>query len=84
MVKHVLEVSNINGTIHKVKMTTIVKIMILFWAVLLCQWKFNNRAKATIIKTLMILMGIITVFGTVGTTGVFVLKCIKKRRNSEI
>jgi cytochrome c oxidase assembly factor CtaG len=61
---------------------SIIKVMCVFWIALLIQVKFNKNARKIVIKTLYILGGMITVFGTVGTTGVLIIKHIKKRKNS--
>jgi hypothetical protein len=53
---------------------TIVKLMIVFWLVLFAQLKFNKNARRIVIKTLYVLGGMISVFGTVGTTGVLIYK----------
>lgn len=60
--------------------STIIKLMIIFWLILLVQIKFNKNAKEIVIKILYVLGGIISVFGTVGTTGVLIYKHWKKEK----
>ena len=75
---------NITDNIHKMSTASIIKVMMIFWIALLIQIKFNKNARKIVIKTLFVLGGMITVFGTVGTTGVLVFKHIRKRKNSTI
>ena len=56
---------------------SIIKVMIVFWIALLLQVKFNENARRIVIKTLYVLGGMVTVFGTVGTTGVLIIKDLK-------
>jgi len=78
MVKRI-EIQNVNGHIQSMNTGTIVKVMIVFWLVLLAQIKFNQNARQIVIKTLYVLGGIISVFGTVGTTGVLIYKQLKAK-----
>jgi hypothetical protein len=84
MLKKIVEMQNIGGNILKIKTTSIVKLMLIFWVALLVQIKFNKSARKTVIKTLYVLGGIVTVLGVVGTTGMLVYKHCKRRTNSEL
>lgn len=84
MLKKIVEMQNIGGNIQKMKSISIIKLMVIFWVALLVQIKFNKSARKTVIKTLYVLGGIVTVLGVVGTTGMLVYKHCKKRRNSEL
>lgn len=82
MLKRIVEMQNIGGNIEKMKTTSIVKVMMIFWVALVVQMKLNTSARRTVIKTLYVFGGIVTVLGVVGTTGMLVYKHSKKRKNS--
>lgn len=82
MLKRIVEMQNIGGNIEKMKTTSIVKVMMIFWVALVVQMKLNTSARRTVIKTLYVLVGVVTVLGVVGTTGMLVYKHSKKRKNS--
>jgi len=63
---------------------TVLKLMVVFWLVLLAQIKFNKNTRQIVIKILYVLAGIISVFGTVATTGVLIYKHCKKHNESHI
>jgi hypothetical protein len=58
---------------------TIVKLTILFWIILIAQIKFNKNARQIVFKILYILGGIISIFGTLGTTGALIYKQYSKK-----
>lgn len=84
MLRRILEMQNIGGHIRRTSNATIIKTMVLFWAALLVQVKFNRSAKKAVLKTLYVLGGIITVLGVVGSTGVLIYKHSKRRRDSDV
>lgn len=74
MFKNLAEMQNISGIIHRMNTTTVIKVMLLFWIALLIQVKFNKKSRMTVIKTLYIMGGIVTVLGSAGTTGIVLYK----------
>jgi hypothetical protein len=84
MIKKIVEMQNVHGHIQKMNTGTIIKFMIVFWLILLAQIKFNKNARKIVIKTLYVLGGVISVFGTVGTTGVLIYKQWKTKNESQI
>lgn len=77
-IKNIMELIAINGRIQKISTGTIIKLTILFWILLIAQLKFNKNSRQIVLKTLYILGGVISVFGTVGTTGALLYKQLKK------
>lgn len=77
-IKNIMELIAINGRIQKMSTGTIIKLTILFWVILIAQLKFNKNSRQIVLKTLYILGGVISVFGTVGTTGALLYKQLKK------
>ncbi len=57
---------------------TIIKFTILFWIILIAQIKFNKNTRQIVLKILYVLGGVISVFGTVGTTGALIYKLKKE------
>lgn len=61
---------------------TIIKLAIIFWIILIAQMKFSKDTRRIVLKTGYVIGGIISIFGTVATTGALVYKqCRKDRRN---
>lgn len=77
-IKNIMELIAINGRIQKMSTGTIIKLTILFWVILIAQLKFNKNSRQIVLKTLYILGGVISVFGTVGTTGALLYKQLTK------
>jgi hypothetical protein len=85
MLKRIVEMQNISRNVQKINSATVVKVMLLFWLALLVQMKFNKSARKTVIKTLYVMGGMVTVLGLVGTTGILIYKHRStKRKNSEL
>lgn len=82
MLKRLLEMQNISEHIHRTSTASIIKVMAVFWLALILQMKYNKNSRQIVIKTLYVLGGIVTVLGTVGTTGVLIIKHCKGRKNS--
>jgi hypothetical protein len=61
---------------------TIVKLTILFWIILIAQIKFNKNTRQIVFKILYVLGGIISIFGTLGTTGALIYKQYSKKQKS--
>lgn len=58
----------------------IIKLMIVFWIILIAQIKLNKNTRQIVLKILYILTGVITVFGTVATTGTLVYKQLNSKK----
>jgi hypothetical protein len=84
MLKKIVEMQNLSGHIHNMSTANIIKLMLMFWFALLLQLKLNQNARTVVIKTLLVLGGITTVFGTAGTTGLLIYKHWKKRKSSSL
>jgi hypothetical protein len=78
MVKNIIEIQTLNGRIQKMSTGTIIKLTIIFWIILIAQIKFSKDTRQTVLKILSVFGGIISVFGTVGTTGALIYKQLKK------
>lgn len=74
MLNSIVEIHKIGGKIKKIKSGTIVKLMMVSWIALLLQVRYTKSARKTMIKTMHVMGGIITVLGIVGSTGVLVYK----------
>jgi hypothetical protein len=61
----------------------IIKLMIVFWIILIAQIKLNKNTRQIVLKILYILTGVITVFGTVATTGTLVYKQMNSKRSEK-
>jgi hypothetical protein len=83
MIKRIVEMQNVNGHIDKMKTTNILKLMVVFWLILLMQVRFNKNARKTVFKIMYILGGIVTVFGAVGSTGVLCYKEWRRKKNTQ-
>jgi hypothetical protein len=78
MIKNIIEIQTLNGRIQKMSTGTIIKLTIIFWIILIAQIKFSKDTRQIILKTLYVLGGIISIFGTVGTTGALIYKQYSK------
>jgi hypothetical protein len=78
MIKNIIEIQTINGRIQKISTGTIIKLTVVFWIILIAQIKFNKDTRQIVLKILYILGGIVSVFGTVGTTGALIYKQLTK------
>jgi hypothetical protein len=61
----------------------IIKLMIVFWIILIAQIKLNKNTRQIVLKILYILTGVITVFGTVATTGTLVYKQMNSKKSEK-
>lgn len=61
----------------------IIKLMIVFWIILIAQIKLNKNTRQIVLKILYILTGVITVFGTVATTGTLVYKQLNSKKTEK-
>lgn len=61
----------------------IIKLMIVFWIILIAQIKLNKNTRQIVLKILYILTGVITVFGTVATTGTLVYKQLNSKKSEK-
>jgi hypothetical protein len=61
----------------------IIKLMIVFWIILIAQIKLNKNTRQIVLKILYILTGVITVFGTVATTGTLVYKQLNTKKSEK-
>lgn len=77
MIKNIIEIQSINEKIKKMNTGTIIKLTIIFWILLIAQIKFSKNTRQTVLRILYVLGGIVSVFGTVGTTGALIYKQIK-------
>jgi hypothetical protein len=78
MIKNIIEIQTLNGRIQKMSTGTILKLTIIFWIILIAQIKFSKDTRQIVLKTLYVLGGIISIFGTVGTTGALIYKQYSK------
>ena len=74
MLKSIVEIHKIGGRIRKVQSGTIVKMMMVSWLALLLQVQYTKSARRTMIKTMHVMGGIVTVLAIVSSTGVLVYK----------
>ena len=74
MIKNIIEIQTLNGRIKKMSTGTIIKLMIIFWIILIAQIKFNKNSRQIVLKILYVLGGIVTVFGTATTTAALIYK----------
>jgi hypothetical protein len=82
MIKNIIEIQTLNGRLQKMSTGTIIKLTILFWIILIAQIKFSKDTRQIVLKTLYVLGGIISIFGTVGTTGALIYKQYSKERKT--
>ncbi|MCB0371146.1 MAG: hypothetical protein KDD45_17455 [Bdellovibrionales bacterium] len=82
MLKRIIEMQNVGGNVRKMNSKTVVKVMMIFWFALLVQIRLNQNARKTVIKTLYVMGGMVTVLGLVGTTGILAYKHWNGRKNS--
>ncbi len=78
MIKNIIEIQTLNGRIQKISTGTIIKLTILFWIILIAQIKFSKDTRQIVLKTIYVLGGIISIFGTIGTTGALIYKQYSK------
>lgn len=78
MIKNIIEIQTLNGRIQKMSTGTILKLTVIFWIILIAQIKFSKDTRQIVLKTLYVLGGVISIFGTVGTTGALIYKQYSK------
>ena len=62
------------STLLEYNLSTIFKLTLLFWTLVLIQVKMSPHARQFIFKTLYVIAGILSIFGAIGTTGMLIYK----------
>jgi len=63
---------------------TIVKLMVIFWILLLFQIRYNKNGRQIVIKIIHVFGGIISVFGITTTTGMLIYKNYSKNERKNL
>ena len=74
IVRKVLEMWNVREQIQRTSTAKMIVAVGVCWALLIAQLTLNPRSRRVVIRIIYVLVGLSTIVGTVGTTGVLVYK----------
>lgn len=84
MAKKVMEWKDFPNNMQKIKSAHIVRIAILFWLAVLIQVRLSPQARKMIFKTIYAIVGLLSVLGALGTTGLLIYKHSNENKKKKV